>query len=88
MDLWRVYTQTEGDESVTERLVCAKDKKEAADKAINNVKAQNLGRGDTSQQQSKFNTSVLAVKKCGKDGVLCTSRFPVAVIDALKGKKK
>lgn len=87
MDLWRVYTQTEGDESVTERLVAAKDKKEAGEKALNNVKAQNLGKGDTSQQQSKFNTTVLAVKKAGKDGVLCTTRFPTSVLNAMKGKK-
>lgn len=84
MELWRVYTKTEGDESMTERLVSAKDKKEAREKALENVKAQNLGKGENSQAASQANTTVLAVKKAGKNGVLCTSRIPLSVLDSLR----
>lgn len=88
-ELWRVYTHTKGDESVTERLVSAKNAKEAEANALSNVKAQNLGKGDTSQEESIANTTVLTVKKAGKNGVLTVNRFPVAAVEAMlkKGKK-
>ena len=76
--LFRVYTHTLGDESITERLVAADSKKEAEANALDNVKAQNLGKGNTSQASSKGNTTVLSSRECGKHGVLATNRIPVA----------
>lgn len=82
MALYRVYTHTEGDESVSERLVEAESVREASDKAIGNVKDQNLGKPGKTQAESQANTRVLAVKKCGKNGVLTINRFPLAVAEA------
>jgi len=83
MSLYRVYTHTEGDESVSERVVEANSAKDAHAKAIANVKDQNLGKGGTTQAEAQANTRVLAVKKCGKNGVLTINRFPLAVVEAL-----
>lgn len=71
---------TVGDESVTERIVIAKDSKEASVSAIANVGAQNLGKGLTPTSESRANTTVLAVKEAGKEGVLVINRFPVTAL--------
>jgi hypothetical protein len=78
--LWRVFTYTEGDESVSERIVAAPTAKEAKLLAVMNVKAQNLGKGHNTEAEARANTRILAAKKCGKDGVLTINRFPVAVV--------
>ena len=83
MTLYRVYTHTEGDESVSERLVEADSAKEAREKAIGNVKDQNPGKPGKTQAESQADTRVLAVKKAGKNGVLTINRFPLAVVEAL-----
>lgn len=83
MSLYRVYTHTTGDESVSERLVEADSANDARDKAIANVKDQNQGKGGKTQAEAQADTRVLAVKKCGKNGVLTINRFPLAVVDAL-----
>ena len=83
MALYRVYTHTEGDESVSERIVEANSAKEAQEKAIGNVKDQNPGKPGKSQAESQADTRVLAVKKAGKNGVLTINRFPLAVVEAL-----
>ncbi len=83
MSLYRVYTHTEGDESVSERLVEAASVGEAESKAIGNVKDQNPGKPGKSQAESQAGTRVLAVKRCGKNGVLTINRFPLAVVEAL-----
>lgn len=83
MKLFRVYTHTSGDESITERLVGAVDEAEASKLAILNVKAQNLGKGLKDESLSRENTSILSVKECGKGGVLCTNRFPIKAISEL-----
>lgn len=85
MELWRVYTHTAGDESVTERLVAATTDEEAKKKAKLNVKSQNLGKGDKSVEQSRNDTKVLFAKKCGKDGVIMMNRIPLAVVEGLMG---
>lgn len=83
MTLYRVYTQTVGDKSVSERIVEANSIGEARDKAVGNVKGQNPGKGDKSQAESQADTRVLAAKRCGKNGVLTINRFPLAVVDML-----
>ncbi len=83
MSLYRVYTHTAGDESVSERLVEADSAKDARDKAVANVKDQNQGKGGKTQAEAQAETRVLAVKKCGKNGVLTINRFPLAVVEAL-----
>ena len=83
MSLYRVYTQTEGDESVSERLVEADCIEEARCKAVGNVKGQNTGKPGKTQAESQAGTRILAVKKCGKNGVLTINRFPLAVVEAL-----
>ena len=82
MSLYRVYTHTEGDESVSERVVEAGSIIEASNKAIANVKDQNPGKGVKTQAEAQADTRVLAVKKCGKNGVLTINRFPLAVVEA------
>lgn len=83
MKLFRVYTHTLGDKSITERLVAAATEAEARISALANVKAQNLGKGCTSQEDSQNNTTILSVKECGRDGVLATNRIPVASIESI-----
>ncbi len=83
--LYRVFTHTSGDESITERLVSADSVDEAEAKAIGNVKAQNLGKGDTAQATSQANTTILSVKECGKQGVLAINRLPLTSISAIAG---
>lgn len=78
--LWRVYTYTEGDECVSERIVAANNEHDARTLAILNVKAQNMGKGYNSEQEARANTRVLSVRKAGKGGVLTINRFPVAVV--------
>jgi hypothetical protein len=78
--LWRVYTYTEGDECVSERIVAAANQKDASVLAVLNVKAQNMGKGHNTETEARANTKVLAVKKAGKDGVLTINRFPLAVV--------
>jgi len=83
--LWRVYSHTDGDESVSERIVTAASSVEAEKKAILNIGAQNIGKGLTDQATSQKNTHILCCKKAGKDGVLTINRIPVAAIQAMKG---
>jgi hypothetical protein len=82
MALYRVFTHTEGDKSVSERLVEAGSKTEAREKAIANVKDQNPGKGNKTQEEAQADTRVLAVRKCGKKGVLTINRFPIAVVES------
>ena len=83
MKLYRVYTLTQGDTAVTERLVAADDDKQAAAQAVGNVKAQNPTKGLTSVSESQANTVVLSVREAGSDGVLCVSRIPVNAIEVI-----
>lgn len=78
LKLYRVYTHTQGDESITERLVSATGADDAQSKALTNVKAQNVGKGRTDQEDSQNNTTILSIKECGRNGVLCTNRFPLS----------
>ncbi len=81
--LFRVFTHTTGDESVTERLVSAANSEEASANALANVKAQNLGKGTISQSESQDNTTILSVKECGKNGVLAINRIPFSSIASI-----
>ena len=81
--LFRVFTATEGDTSITERLVCADDDAGARVAAIANVKSQNPTKGDTKPKTSKENTTILSVKECGKHGVLVINRIPLSSLSAI-----
>lgn len=83
--LFRVFTHTSGDESITERIVAAENAQDAQVHALKNVKAQNLGKGLTAQAESQRNTTILSVKECGKNGVLCTGRMPLTSLSAITG---
>jgi hypothetical protein len=78
--LWRVHTYTDDDESVSERIVAAATEKEARELAVLNVKAQNMGKGNKSTEESRAGTHVLSAKKCGNKGVMVINGFPVAIM--------
>lgn len=96
MKLFRVYTYTSGDSAITERLVAAGTAEVAESFAIGNVKAQNPTKGLTSVASAQENTTVLAVREAGSDGVLCVGRIPVNAVEeiaaalnpAIKGYKE
>jgi hypothetical protein len=87
MPLYRVFTHTKGDESVSERVVEAGSEDEARNKAIANVKAQNLGKGEKTQPEAQGDTEVLSVHLCGKNGVLTINRIPLSIIQDLAAIK-
>lgn len=75
--LFRVYTLTEGDHSVSERFVSADTEASARHQALLNVKAQNTGKGLKASGESKAQTRILSCSEAGVNGVVTTHRIPV-----------
>ena len=80
--LWRVQVYTEGHPHISEMIVTADSKKAAAEKAIGHVKEANPDKG-RSIEDSQERSSVLHVKKAGKNGAMVINRTPVAAYKAV-----
>ena len=83
MRLFRVYLHTEGDESVHELIVTAEDREQAEARALDHVKAGNLGKGKRTQKESKNLTTILAIKKTSKPHCLEIHSIPAAAFSKL-----
>ena len=69
MSLYRVYTHTAGDESVSERVVEADSANHARDKAIANVKDQNQGKGGKTQAEAQAAANAVRARPFAADPV-------------------
>lgn len=83
--LFRVYLHTQNDESVREYIVTAISPEQAAERALQHVKASNLGKPGRSQFESQALTSVLAVTPTSQPHCLMIHSFPAAAIRQIMG---
>lgn len=90
-NLYRVQVHTEGHPHISEMIVTADSKESAAAVAIGHVKEANPDKGRP-LKVSQNNSTVLHVKKAGKNGAMVINKTPVdafvAVGKAVRKKAK
>lgn len=87
MQLFRVLTNTLGDQSVHEHIVMAEDENDAANIAVGNVKGNNPFKGLNPTAVSQGNTRVLSVQRTVKPNCLEVHTFPLAMARDLIGQQ-
>jgi hypothetical protein len=86
MQLFRVMTNTIGDQSVHEYIVMADDESDAANIAVGNVKGNNPFKGLNPIEVSQGNTRVLSVQRTIKPNCIEINTFPLSMARDLIGR--
>jgi hypothetical protein len=81
-ELFKVYVRTLDHPHVLEMIVSAPDKATASESALKHVKATNPEKGRPLEESQK-NSTVLSVKKVGKNGCIVTGKISTVVVDDL-----